>query len=289
MNCSTRATVTIICLFLCLSYSAHANTNGSTEEDTILLESPVKVYSRLNKDLYEDGQHYYYPFEIRVDYGKQHYSFTTITTTGKDLKAALRHLKKTATWEKPYLYVRSECGGGNAWRCNIYHVFKLNMHNLLYMGMAFKTERIPAAKGRIFLDIFDKFENNFLTSHAGAPAMLIVLSDKNDRLVTDLKRTWARNKKEHSKNSAKIRHIVDNKPDNASKRWQHDLAVLLLTNAVRAKYCEQTTELENIMSLSETYLDKEMFENLKDSVLEVIPGELPQANYEMHIVTSDQQ
>lgn len=285
MNYATTSIVALIFSSFSLSYSTHAHAGDRASDAVILLfDAPVKVTAALDKDQYEEGQPYY-PFKLRTEYVKQKYVFKTIIFSARGETDAVRHLKKTVILKKPYLLVKAECGGGNAWRCNIYHVFKLKKQELVYVGMAFKTEEESSAGSLGFVDIYDKLESNMVTSHADAPGLWIALSEKDDRFVADLNHTWKRNKKEYNKTSAKIRQHIKRKSWTDQDRWRRELAILLLRNAVTAKYCERTKELESIMSLAATNLGKELVESFKGSLSDVLPGELPQAHDDHQIVT----
>ena len=88
------------------------------------------------------------------------------------LKKALAVQKKHITWKGPYLLVRSECGGGNAWRCDRDAIFAARSGQLIQLGEVYagsRTTSYQSYRNGYFGDVYDKLENNALTGHATAP------------------------------------------------------------------------------------------------------------------------
>jgi hypothetical protein len=100
-------------------------------------------------------------------------------------------------WKNRYLFVRESCGGGNAWRCNVEHIFRVSGDRLVELGVIFAhPESRDAGSGYgegYFRDVYNTLEMNSITSHAAAPGFWVWLKEKNGRLVADLGRTWQEN------------------------------------------------------------------------------------------------
>jgi hypothetical protein len=88
---------------------------------------------------------------------------------------ALAVQKKHTRWKGTYLFVRSECGGGNAWRCDRDAIFTARSGRLVQLGEVYAGARntsYRSYRNGCFWDVYDKLENNALTGRATAPLLL---------------------------------------------------------------------------------------------------------------------
>lgn len=209
----------------------------------------------------------YYQLELGVIYGKDKFRFETDMAQIEDLNEAISQQRKTTGWKDPYFFVGWSRGGGNASRGFLDIVFTLRGGQLVYIGEAVAEEPDELGssyKKGVFRDVYDKFETNDLTSHAGAPMFWLVLEEKNGRLQVNLSRTWEENSKEFSANAKTLRNADE-----------------ILFNAVLAKYCQRKAELEQMIQAAKTKLDKEELEEFMKIISQVVPGELPERGVEV--------
>lgn len=211
------------------------------------------------------------------------------TSTGilgpRDIDEAVSRIKKSVGWKDNYLFVTEEGGGGNAWRCNVENVFAIRQGQLIYIGSVQKgldNEREKPGscyRNGYFFDVYDRLEDNELTSHASAPAIYIVTKEKGGRFIADLERTWQENLsqyKENLKDIKDIKGLKDKKYDydkDSGERYQTPETVLF--NAVLAKYCRHQRELMQAMKEAKSILKEVDFMKLEIALNRVVPGELP--------------
>jgi hypothetical protein len=164
----------IACCLCPITNVSADNRSPGGQIDAIVLNGPVRVTSRAVSPDYPD-------FELEVQYRDAAFSYRTFILGVSGLDGAAAFQKKHTGWEGPYLFVRTECGGGNAWRCNQDAIFRLKSGRLVRLGKIYADGRDasynPYRKGR-FRDLYDKFEENDLTDHATAPSFWIALDEK---------------------------------------------------------------------------------------------------------------
>jgi len=128
-------------------------------------------------------------------------------------------------------------------------------------------------KDGYFTDVYDKFEINDLTSHAGAPSIALFLQEKGGHLQVNLEYTCLQNRKEFMKNTAEIKR-------NMGKEFVESSDYLvspILSNAVYAKYCRRGTELSHIMRVAKSVLTKYELQKFLAILAQVVPGEKPES------------
>jgi hypothetical protein len=80
-----------------------------------------------------------------------------------DDREALSQLKAGVGWKNRYLFVRESCGGGNAWRCSVDHIFRVSGDRLVELGVIFThPESRDAGSGYgegYFRDVYNKLES----------------------------------------------------------------------------------------------------------------------------------
>jgi hypothetical protein len=255
----------IIFIPLCASGEQKSNVSQPLPSDKqviTIIEKPVKVTMKL---LNQDRG--YYQFELNVIYAKDKFRFETDMAQIKDLNEAISQQRKTTGWKGPYFFVGWNRGGGNASRGFLDIVFTIRGGQLAYIGEAVAEELYKSGssyKGGIFRDVYNKFEINDLTSHAGSPMFWLVLEEKNGRLQVNLSRTWEKNSKDFSANAKTLRDADE-----------------ILFNAVLAKYCQRKVELEKMIQTAKSRLDKEELEKFMKILSQVVPGELPRRSVEV--------
>jgi hypothetical protein len=235
---------------------------ASDKKVITVVEKPIKVTMKL-LDQYQD----HYQFELNVIYGKEKFKFETEMACIKNLNQAVSNQRKGTGWKGPYFFVAWERGGGNASRGYLDLVFMIKDGHLVYIGEVDSGEggEIGSSyKEGVFRDVYNKFEVNDLTSHAGAPIFWLVLEEKNGYLQVNLSRTWEENSKEFSANARTLRDADE-----------------ILFNAVLAKYCQHKAELEKMIQAAKARLDKKDFEMLMKILSQVVPGELPERGVEV--------
>ena len=179
---------------------------------------------------------------IEISEGRKIFHVTTVIQGSKKSAVISRDLKQTTGWKGRYLFVRSSCGGGNIYRCNVDHIFKRinnELHQLATVGvLAGKVETTdiigPSFKNGIFLDVETSMETNDFTSHSNAPFIVLGLKDRGTRLSLDRERTWYLNREECIKNINAANDALS-KNDLVYRRYTaegllHNLAVAKLTD-----------------------------------------------------------
>ena len=75
----------------------------------------IKVSAKLNPASIETLM---YVFDLTVSYEKDSFASTTVICQVNSKKQAIEVLRNNLGWKGDYFFVRLECGGGNAWRCD---------------------------------------------------------------------------------------------------------------------------------------------------------------------------
>ena len=241
---------------------------GGPEAAIVLLERPAKVTVTPGKENEPDWQ----TLDLRIEHGGSRFRVTT-GQHARSFREAVAFQKADVRWRGPYLLIRWARGGGNAARGYLDLVFMLKKEKLLYLGEVEEDSR----KGRTFTDVYNKFELNGLTSHAGAPLFPVVLEEKEGRLRVNLERTWRRSHGRFQENAVEIQ-VLRRKPPPLSGSSLNNLTESLLFNAVFSKYCNRAKELEETIQAAAEELkrnDPGALPQFTRIVSTVIPGELP--------------
>jgi hypothetical protein len=253
------AMAVIFCIIFILMYGcgeqkgsvSQSPPQSSNKQVITITEKPVKVTMKL-LDQYKN----HYQFELNVIYGKERFRFETEMAGIENSNQAIALQRSRTGWKGPYFFVGWDRGGGNASRGFLDLVFTLRDEQLVYIGETLAGEVDEPGgsyKEGAFRDIYDKFENNELTSHAEAPLFSLVLEEKDGRFQVNLSRTWEEN------STMKTRGAED-----------------ILYNAVLAKYCQRKAELEEKIQAAKSMFDKEEFAKFMNILSQVVPGELPE-------------
>lgn len=228
----------------------------SDKQMITIIEKPVKVTMKV-LDLYNN----HYQCELSVVHGKARFRFETELAGVENLDAAIARQRSRTGWKDPYFFVGWERGGGNASRGLLDLVFTIRDGQLVYIGevVAEETDEPGSVyKEGTFRDIYDKFETNELTCHAGAPIFWLVLEEEDGSFQVNLSRTWEENRPAFFENVKTLRTAEE-----------------ILYNTVLAKYCQRMIELMQMTHVANSDLDKEELKIFMDILSKVVPGELP--------------
>jgi hypothetical protein len=255
---------------------AAATARVACAQDTTILAQPVSVIARSDSQPADPPR--YFPFTLTVARGDQSFAYRTLIVAVADEDEAIGVLRQTIGWKDNHLFVREECGGGNMWRCDVDHVFALRGGRLVPLGEEIGGSRSqgPGALYRngYFVDMYDRLENNSLTTHAGAPSFALYLKESGGALAVDLDRTWKEGRAGYERNRKEIARIEANRAIDPRAR-DETLASLLLHNAALAAYCGRKAELEQTMRDAQRLLPAERRAAFEAVVRQVQPGELP--------------
>lgn len=177
---------------------------------------------------------------LTLEQETRRFTLTTRQTHVASAEEAIERQRTVTGWKEGYLFVRDSCGGGNAWRCDSDHVFRLvtdkkGEDELVYVGAVASGEDCNqpgcALEDGVFTDIYDGLEANALTSHANAPALIIGLREQAGRFVADLDLTWDMNQERYT---AGLRCLAGQTSNPCIERLTPKNA--LLFNALLAQY-----------------------------------------------------
>lgn len=243
-----------------------------------ILENEISISAKLIEMEELPDEPPYYSFSIILENSNNSYEVKSDIIAVDNFNEAIEVLKKSILVKDSYIFIRNECGGGNGWRCQIDSVFRINEGVLHWVGDIAGTEE----RGRVglnysnglFMDYYDKFESNNLTSHADAPSLEIFSRDFNGKLRADLKVTWQNNIilfKKSKVISDRILLGTALSDDEYRELWS-----ALLQEAVIAKYCERSKELNEILQIAEHALKEDIMKEFRAIVSNVYAGELPE-------------
>ena len=244
-----------------------------TEPDTAPTETkpnfkPIQIHVgkvNVTAEISEFDGDDYYDLQITVTTGQQKYEVDSTLNGPENLKAVTRHLKKTIGWKGPYLFVRSECGGGNAFRCDKDYVFKLSGNRLIKIGEIAVWENMPGREKSFgpgyqhgyFRDIWNNLEENDLTSHAEGPCIKMLLQVRDDKLVMNKDQTWKFNLHQYQANEIELsRHAKRNAKSAKSSSKLFELNSQLLFNAALSRLTERKQEYQETLDMAKLMIDK---------------------------------
>lgn len=256
--------------------------NPEKQHDTEVLRwkivsgPPVVVTAELLEII--DGN--YHSFNLTVIGEGATYSVRS-DLISKSLDDAIGYLTRTSGWNDKYLFVRDECTGSNAWRCSLDHVYTIVSNNkLVHVGqvLAGEEEKVgPSYSNGYFRDIYDKFEMNELTSHAGAPAFELVIKEVNGRFVVDRDLTWKENEAAYRQDRLMIEKSLQ-QITNDDFESDNEIVRALFSNSILSKYCGREAELANDVALIRRTGNKELEATMKKILSRVVPSELPSSS-----------
>lgn len=263
-------------ILLAITAFAASNRNydkSSLSEEFVILDHIVKVTAKVTE---ANGPS---PFDLDlfVRYKNDKFELETSIIAVENIAEAIEQQRKNTGWKGSYLFVRTSCGGGNRWRCSREEIFRIIDGHLIHVGSAFaRYDDITGSsfKNGRFLDIYNNFEMNDLTGHAGAPAIWLALYEKGGRFKVDINGTRRKNKSEFKRNRVCIHSSISAKKKVREKDRAHTIEAILHT-AILSKYCNKPEYLKEIYEAALTVMDKEQYQIFLEIMSQVVPGELP--------------
>lgn len=203
---------------------------------------------------------------------------------GSRLDYQLDEFKRRTRWKDKYLFIAESCGGCNAFRGERDRVYKIKSGRLELVGIIqgrYDESRGDNYKNGLFLDCYDKFEINRLTSHALGPSFYLVLKDVDDHLSVDLDQTWLWNKSDYQDNLKIIHRRIDKKVLKPVDRFVNGFPAegddvvtsALLTNGLLCKYCKRDDEYLGNLQSAKKFFTKTYLKEALNIFAEVVPGE----------------
>ncbi len=240
---------------------------------------PIKIHVgkvNVTAEISEFNGESYYELQITVAVGQQKFELVSALTGQENLKTVTQRLNKTIGWKGPYLFIRSDCGGGHSLRCNKDYVFKLSGKRLIKIGETAVWETIPGGEESIgpgyqhgyFLDIWDGLENNDLTSWAEGPFIKISLQDHDDKLVMNKDQTWKLNLRQYRENEIELRRHA--KLNEKSSLKMFELNPRLLFNAALARLTERKKDYQETLDLAKLMIDTDGVVRLESIISETV-------------------
>lgn len=225
-----------------------------------ILSGKVDVIAiRTNLPENEDSESSFYEFDIIVNAKDTSFTIPTAIIAVNGLDEAVSRIKDGTEWKDEYLFLPSECGGGNMWRCNTAEVFTVRGDKLIRIGSVAREY-----ENGLFYDVYAGLEDNELTSHASAPEFTVVMREVDGRFVVDLDLTWENNPR------TSLTEVDENQPTEGETPVS-----AILFNAALAKYCDRKEELARYTEEARTHLDADQFSRFNRMMSRVKPGQPP--------------
>jgi hypothetical protein len=268
-----------------LTFLLAAPAGAASRREVVLLRSPARV-----KAVFTEGVGPW-SFEIQIAHAGRTETVSTTLMGEATYPDAVKHLRKAVAWQKPYLFVVSECGGGTDWACEMEHVFRIEGGRFAKLGSFIvgedeeeetqETEGTEEAEEKelvaatsydhgYFLDLYDKLQDSAHLSHADAPRFQVALRDRNGHLAVDPEETWRRNRDEV------LDLLTDEEfPDRSCVELGDTGCVAPFVEALAiALYCGKEDVAGQIVAKAGGALIR-WDERLDDVKKQVCPGELP--------------
>jgi hypothetical protein len=243
-----------------------------------LLETPVTVSARLRKFIpAEPDSMAACDFTLTVTDSTHSETLGTSLTAVKDLEDGLRVLKTAVAWRCPYLFVRTECGGGTAWGCNKEVVFEVSARRARRVGSFIVGDK-PREAGQSlrdgrFLDWYDKLEDAQIgLCHACSPQFPIVFTLARGHLLVERDATWQANRPAYEKRLEEIASWLA-----GSSPADEETMAAIVGNLVFAKYCGRNREVADLLGKVMPHLSDEQKAGLRRALDLTVTLELPDA------------
>ena len=176
-------TILFILFIVCMAPSTEAASAVSHKigQTYNIFRENISVSAKLTEAIKSPDDPPFYAFILIIGDAHRRYEVKTEIIVVENFDDALGVLKNSINSKDGYTFVRHECGGGNGWRCNVDSIFIIKDGTLQWVGdMAGAEDRGAVGhnySGGLFMDIYNKFESNRLTSHADAPFFMIYSRD----------------------------------------------------------------------------------------------------------------
>jgi len=240
----------------------------------VLVASPVVVEATVLGSIPKDpGSVGDFDFVITVEDGHTSQCIQTLLIAVHGLADAVGVLRSTTTWLAPYLVVRSECGGGNAWACNKEIVFKVTGGHAFRIGaFAVGDDRLPGLSLRegYFVDTYDKLELRAGMCHACSPRFEVAIGEEGGQLAVLPDVTWSINRPQYERFQALINSWLC-----GGLEADHEVLGAVLNNAALAKYCGRDRDLSLTLEQLAARLDDDHRAWLCKVLDQVTVSELP--------------
>jgi hypothetical protein len=214
-----------------------------------------------------------FDFVMTVRDGRTTQCIRTFLIAVHDLPDAVGVLRGTVAWRAPYLFVRSECGGGTAWACNQEIVFKVTGGHADRIG-AFEVgeKRLPGLSLRegYFVDTYDKLEFSAGLSHMSAPRFELAIREEGGQLTVLPDVTWSINRVQYERFNALISSWLYGHSEDEDEVFE-----AIVNTAVLARYCGRDRELSPTLERVAARLDADHRAWLCETLDRVTPFELP--------------
>jgi hypothetical protein len=217
-----------------------------------------------------------YVFEItaRTKQGDQVVSTAVNSNT---LDGALRLVRDRTVWRSPYLFVHVERGTGTRADGSREAIFELDDGKIRALGQLVDNGDGPTLyHGRRFVDYWGTESSQIVAlCHGCVPTLIVALVDRDGKFEVRRSATWSANQDMWLANTMLIAQgpppptADSNGGETFSVRLAYFQAVM--KNAVLAKYCWKSKELDELLAQATPHLNAEQRQDLKDGLASVMP------------------
>ena len=219
---------------------------------------------------------------LLIDGGVQRYCVeTTLSIDPSDpptrADALTREGRRHITWLSPYLLVRSD----ESTRQEVVNktwIFKAANGTLVRLG-AIGGDVVEESSGR-FQSLYNKapvWRAQAFGCMACNPRVHLVIDDRDGKLVANAEATWRLNEKERRDNYEYVNSQIRSglPPVDEDVPTRSFVLRAFIENAVVAKYCGRTVEMDRLIALVNTHLDQASQSALTQALRGVVPLEIP--------------
>jgi hypothetical protein len=268
-------TVLALAALVLVSYRTRAG--ESISQNWTLRTDPLRVEAQL---LHEEPAGPFafkqYVFEIMV-HAKQGDQVVSTAVNTNTLDGALRLLRDRTVWRSPYLFIHVERGTGTRADGSREVIFELDDGKIRALGQLVDNGDGPTLyHGRRFVDYWGTESSQVgELCHGCVPTLTVALVDRDGKFEVRRGATWSANQDMWLANTMLIAQgppppTADNDSDATfSARLAYFQAVM--KNAVLAKYCWKSKELDELLAQATPHLNAEQRQDLKDGLASVMP------------------
>ena len=197
--------------------------------------------------------------------------------SSNSLDDALKAVRNGTVWHAPYLYLHIDRGTGNRLDSSREAIFAVENGKLRPLGqLVDRGEAQAAYRGRRFVDYWGtEPAQSAGLCRVCVPLLTVKLVDRDGKLEVRRSATWSANESLWQTNAAIIaqppRTGGTDLDSEASFSARLSYFQAVVKNAVLAKYCWKTTELNQLLASATPHLNAEQREDLQDSLAAVVP------------------
>jgi hypothetical protein len=274
---SMRPVQTILAI-AALALVAYRTRAGEPDTQTWTLRTdPLRVEARL---LHEEPAGPFafkqYVFAVTA-HAKQGDQVVSTAVNSNTLDGALRLLRDRTVWRSPYLFVHVERGTGTRADGSREAIFELEDGKIRALGQLVDNGEGPTLyHGRRFVDYWGTEPSQIAAlCHGCVPTLVVALVDRDGKFEVRRRATWSANQAMWLANTVLIAQrppppTADTDSDATfSARLAYFQAVM--KNAVLAKYCWKSTELNELLAQVTPHLTAEQRQDLNDGLAAVMP------------------